>query len=214
MQSMARTVCHRKRKAKGNVSTTRYVTAPIIQQPYQHSSHVGGTLTPTNVISISYGQDEQSYSPFWLQRQCLEYLKLGLQGVSIFISSGDYGVAGSCNSSFVPGFPASCPWITTVGATEIRRNGTLREPEIAASQYLKNDNGEPESSFSSGGGFSNYFSRPKYQQNAVSHYFETANLSLPYFEHGNTSSSGKYNRDGRGFPDVSASKLRHCDYIV
>lgn len=167
---------------------------------------LGGIFKPTNVISISYSQDERAYSPFWLQRQCLEYLKLGLQGVSMFISSGDYGVGGSCNGTFKPEFPPSCSWITTVGATEIRRNGTLREPEIAASQYLKNDKGKPESSFSSGGGFSNHFSRPKYQQDAVSHYFKTANLSLPYFQNGNTNSSGKYNRDGRGYPDISASK--------
>ena len=65
-------------------------------------------------------------------------------------SSGDDGVGGGdCLSNdgtktkkFIPNFPASCPFVTTVG-------GTIRvSPEVAVSF--------------SGGGFSNYFSRPRY----------------------------------------------------
>lgn len=46
----------------------------------------------------------------------------------------------------------------------------------------------------SGGGFSNYWSRPAYQSEAVSHY-----LSLL-----GSNDSGLYNASGRGYPDVSA----------
>lgn len=64
-------------------------------------------------------------------------------------SSGDDGVGGGeCLSNdgtnterFIPNFPASCPFVTTVGAT------TSVSPEVAASF--------------SGGGFSNYFAQPR-----------------------------------------------------
>lgn len=51
-----------------------------------------GVFKPTNVISISYGRTELSFPFAYMRRQCLEFLKLGLRGVSVFTSSGDYGV--------------------------------------------------------------------------------------------------------------------------
>jgi len=76
--------------------------------------------------------------------------------VSILIASGDNGVASAgdqCVSNdgknipmFVPGFPNSCQYVTAVGATS-----GIPERGIALS----------------GGGFSNYFPRPKYQETVV-----------------------------------------------
>jgi len=45
--------------------------------------------------SHSYGYDESALSTAYEERQCNEYMKLGLMGVSILYSSGDYGVAGN-----------------------------------------------------------------------------------------------------------------------
>jgi tripeptidyl-peptidase-1 len=87
-------------------------------------------------------------------RQCNEFMKLGLQGVSVFVSSGDSGVAGQdasgaatvClgpdNKVFNPGFPATCPYLTTVGGT-VLPPGSLasKDQEIAVTR------------FPSGGGF-------------------------------------------------------------
>lgn len=53
-----------------------------------------GVYKPTNVISISYGGQESDLPAYYQERQCNEFLKLGLQGVSILIASGDDGVAG------------------------------------------------------------------------------------------------------------------------
>jgi len=95
-----------------------------------------GAYTPTNVISVSYGLGENAFSYFYENRQCQEYMKLGLQGVSVIYSSGDSGVSnrGECiypssitNSTeideypgaFSPSFPAACPYITSVGATQV-----------------------------------------------------------------------------------------------
>jgi subtilase family serine protease len=63
-------------------------------------------------------------------------MKLGLQGVTVIYASGDSGVSaagGICifdptanittvnenPGAFSPGFPASCPYVTAVGATQV-----------------------------------------------------------------------------------------------
>lgn len=99
------------------------------------------------------------------------FLKLGLQGVSIFFASGDDGVAGVAGDDnengclgpeakiFSPDFPNTCPWITNVGATIIYPNHTVwdAQPESAVI----------DGTFSSGGGFSNVYPIPEYQASAV-----------------------------------------------
>ena len=54
-----------------------------------------GTFKPANVISTSYGYNEADLSPAYASRQCAEYAKLGLMGVTMLFSSGDNGVAGN-----------------------------------------------------------------------------------------------------------------------
>ncbi|KAI0029777.1 family S53 protease [Vararia minispora EC-137] len=132
---------------------------------------------PPNVLTTSYGANEPGISTTLYNNLCNAYMQLGARGTSVFYSSGDGGVAGSQTTScrtFIPTFPSGCPFLTSVGAT----NGV--NPEVAAS-------------FSSGG-FSNVFAQPSYQASAVSAYLNTL---------GNTN-SGRFNRAGRAFPDVSA----------
>jgi tripeptidyl-peptidase I len=60
-----------------------------------------GVYKPTNVISLSYGGQEVDVPISYQKRQCLEYMKLGLQGVSFLFASGDSGVSSkSWNVSF------------------------------------------------------------------------------------------------------------------
>ncbi|KZT38181.1 family S53 protease-like protein [Sistotremastrum suecicum HHB10207 ss-3] len=129
------------------------------------------------VLTTSYGQNENTVSPAQANSLCNAFSTLGAAGVSILFASGDGGVSGSqaqqC-SKFVPTFPSGCPFMTSVGATQ----GI--SPETAAD-------------FSSGG-FSNYFARPSYQSDAVEHYLDTPGLP----------NSRKFNSSGRGFPDVAA----------
>jgi len=132
-------------------------------------------------LTTSYGDEEQSVPEGYARTVCNLFAQLGARGTSVLFSSGDSGPGGSCVSidgqnrtMFQPIFPASCPWVTSVG-------GTYRVlPERAVS-------------FSSGG-FSNYFSRPAYQDAAVSSYLAAHGEQwAPY-----------YNASGRGMPDVSA----------
>ena len=59
-------------------------------------------------------------------------------------------------------------------------------PEIVAHD-LKNN-------FSSGGGFSNYFARPSYQDSAVTAYINSLGGQF----------AGLFNASGRGYPDIAA----------
>jgi len=136
-------------------------------------------------ISTSYGDDEQTVPEDYARSVCNLFARLGSMGVSVLFSSGDSGVGGgSCHTNdgtnrvqFIPMFPASCPFVTTVGGT------TQVNPEVAVSF--------------SGGGFSNYFSRPGYQNGAVSAYLGKIG----------DKNSGLYNVSGRGYPDISAQAL-------
>lgn len=63
--------------------------------PRSYKGHLQcGVYKPTNVISISYGGQEADLPVSYQRRQCNEFLKLGMQGVSVVVASGDSGVAG------------------------------------------------------------------------------------------------------------------------
>ncbi|KGO69681.1 Peptidase S8/S53, subtilisin/kexin/sedolisin [Penicillium italicum] len=140
------------------------------------------------VISISYADDEKSVPPEYARRVCAKFAELGARGVSVLVASGDFGVGRNdlCMSNdgehrrFAPSFPASCPFVTSVGATR------LVGPEIVAF--------DGRSDFASGGGFSDLFARPDYQFHAVESYL--SGLGEDY--------DGLYNPMGRGIPDISA----------
>ena len=81
-----------------------------------------GVFKPTNVISASYGEAEADLPYDYTHRQCNEFMKLGLQGVSMLFASGDLGVAsypgdGDANGClgpegiiFNPQYPSNCPY--------------------------------------------------------------------------------------------------------
>lgn len=133
-------------------------------------------------------------------------MKLGLQGTTFLYSSGDYGVAGNggqcidlatdsyndgTNGTFNPAFPGTCPYVTSVGATQVKVNATVTQPEEAA-----------ESVIYSGGGFSNVFAAPSWQTDALATYF--ADHLPPY-----TSEQYNNSQTTRGYPDVSANGVNY-----
>merc|ERR1712100_974106 len=122
---------------------------------------------------------------------------------------GDSGANGpydyACSEPvFYPQWPASSPYVTAVGATQLKDaimdltdapevcslyNGTCASGgvEVAVSQA--------EAYFTSGGGFSNVSLRPAFQDAAVSAYLASG-VPLP--------ASHYFNASGRAFPDVAA----------
>ena len=176
-----------------------------------------GTVTPAKVISVSYSHDEIDFSPAYERRQCLEYLKLGLQGVSMIFSSADFGVAGQENTCldpatgqanlttggrFNPTFPSTCPYVTSVGGTQLPPNGSVTDREVALKQQLGSQ------LISSGGGFSNVFEVPGYQSRAVQSYLtsQAAHLSNMTILSNSTGFS-------RGYPDVAANAANYMTSV-
>jgi len=108
---------------------------------------------PPQVITTSYGFDEVGIDSKAAHTLCNAYAQLAARGVSMLFSSGDGGVGGSrpeasC-TTFVPTFPSTCPFVTSVG-------GTTGATEKGADL--------------SGGGFSTIFPIPEYQSLAVPGY--------------------------------------------
>lgn len=139
---------------------------------------LGQPIVP-QVISTSYADDEQTVPKAYAERVCKQFAQLGARGVSVLFASGDRGVGinntcisndGKNTTMFVPLFPPGCPYVTTVGATH------QFEPEVVAFRpgYFGAD-GRYREIYSSGGGFSNYFSTPSYQQKVVSQYVKNLN---------------------------------------
>ncbi|UNI21181.1 Tripeptidyl-peptidase I [Purpureocillium takamizusanense] len=167
--------------------------------------HDCGTVAPTNVISISYGLTEPSYPARYLERQCEEWMKLSLAGVTLVVASGDDGVArpgGMCLGErwdmFVPDATCDCPYITAVGSTFLPPG---KKAGVDAEHAT--------SSFSSGGGFSNIYKTAPYQRDAVARYLREHN---PGYKSYNTSRGqvphsghGVYNAQGRAYPDLACN---------
>ncbi|KAH9219932.1 protease S8 tripeptidyl peptidase I [Leptodontidium sp. 2 PMI_412] len=190
---------------------------PNFDPTYPNEAYAGrrmcGRFKPTNVISVSYGGSEWDLPAYYQQRQCNEFMKLGLMGISVFFASGDSGVAatnGCINGNvFNPVWPATCPYITAVGATKIRPGKKVTDEEAVAQE----DENSIFGTFSSGGGFSNVYTVPDYQKKALKTYFSSHNPPYDSYSAFGTSynpgdvaaNGGLYNRLGRGIPDVSAN---------
>lgn len=183
-----------------------------------------GAYEPAKVISISYAYNEHDLTPAYVQRQCNEYLKFGLMGTSFLVSSGDNGAAGNYNTCidpdnrlpgpdatytdgsngvFNPMFPASCPYVTAIGATEVK-------PGVNLARTLTNKtnpNPQPEKVLStiahSGGGFSNVFTLPSYQAATIKQYFTSNPPPYPP----NLYNSSQHSR---AYPDISANGANYA----
>ncbi|KAI3400610.1 hypothetical protein diail_2322 [Diaporthe ilicicola] len=171
-----------------------------------------GVYEPTNVISISYGGGEADVPSYYTKRQCDEIMKLGLQGTTVVISSGDDGVgsfegdggpngcAGPEGTVFYPASDATCPYVLAVGSLQLDKvSGNSSTPKYVESSTSR---------FPSGGGFSNIFDTPDYQKDQVATYFDSVTLNFTGYTDPGTNFStvgdGVYKIGGRGYPDVSA----------
>jgi len=139
---------------------------------------VNDTVHHPTVISIAWGSPEH----FGFMDPSLELRTNGLlrtaaaRGITILAASGDHGARDAeTENRLEVDFPASSPWVLSVGGTSIvsRQNNTSAEsvwndPTVGGS----------------GGGVSGLFDRPDYQTNFVVPRSLTA-------------------RPGRGVPDVA-----------
>jgi kumamolisin len=121
------------------------------------TSAVHDTTNKPSVISISWGSAESN----WTQ-QAIQTMNTALQDaatvhVSVFAASGDnLSTDGVADGKAHVDFPASSPWAIGCGGTSISVNGTT-----IASETVWNDG-----SSGGGGGVSDLFPVPSFQQNA------------------------------------------------
>ncbi|KAK0641907.1 peptidase S8/S53 domain-containing protein, partial [Cercophora newfieldiana] len=143
-----------------------------------------------HVLSVSYADDELGIPRPYAHKVCDLFAALTARGVSIFVATGDGGAAGTgqtrCVSNdgenrrmYVPTFPASCPYVTAVGAV------SNVAPPLSGADF-------------SSGGFSNYFPRPVWQHAAVQPYVDSMVRT------NDTERLPLFNRTGRAMPDISA----------
>ncbi|KAF5352141.1 hypothetical protein D9758_009245 [Tetrapyrgos nigripes] len=131
---------------------------------------------PPQVLTTSYGFNEGDLGSTLATRMCNGYTTLGARGVSLLFSSGDGGVSGSQSQSCT-NFVPTFPG----GCPSITSVGATQGVDEVAADL-------------STGGFSNVFSRPDYQSSVVTTYLNALG----------STNSGKFNANGRGFPDVAA----------
>lgn len=204
-----------------NVQTTVWST------PGGHNAHepfldwlisLANTSHPPLVHSVSYGENEEDYSLAYERRANLELAKLGLRGVTIVVATGDTGIQGAAQgppgtpprcAPFAPVWPASSPYVTSVGATmisnrisEICSGNVFAMGTNSSMPFLCPDSNIAEivcstrrgAMITSGGGFSERFARPSYQRAAVEEYLEQIGIQ----------NASLFNRGGRAYPDLSA----------
>ena len=192
---------------------------------YSFATKFFNTETVPDIISMSWGWSERDQcsitkcnnetSEQYIYRVNVEYMKIGLRGVSILVSSGDAGAPGRTNEdcsadpnpdpnikNVNPVFPASSPWVTSVSGTFIKQDNTTVHWETYLCQHFGCPSGHVEeptnfnqTHWTTGGGFAvfNSENQPGWQTEVVSKYLSSG-VPLP----------SNFNRNGRGYPDVSA----------
>jgi tripeptidyl-peptidase I len=103
----------------------------------------------------------------------------------------EIGLSLTLSASF-SSFPGTCPYVTSVGATQLPAGKSVTDPECATYEVIY-----------SGGGASNNFPIPSYQKSAVANY---------YSKHAPPYTAAQYNNSQqvRMFPDVSANGARYA----
>jgi len=154
--------------------------------------------SPPPIMSVSYGNDEvQQSSADFMDSANAQFQKLGAMGVSVLFASGDQGVVGRTgkkkDGKYHPDFPASSPYITAVGGTDLATKSVI---------------GAEKAWSAGGGGFSDHFAVPEYQTAAVADFLKKSDAA------GLTPDDSAFTRTGRGYPDVAGMAGQQNPYCV
>jgi len=186
---------------------------------YSFALSFANTKNVPMLISMSYGLDEQQTCAnanctnvaTYFSRTNVEFMKIGLRGISVFAASGDSGANGrsdgGCTEPYLNAlYPAASPYITAVGATQpnnpVYNLPATLKPGVCAGSTWTCVSGCTQaavsysySAYASGGGFSNYSAAPSFQTKAVNAYFQSGVTMPP---------ASYYNRKGKAIPDLCA----------
>jgi tripeptidyl-peptidase-1 len=204
---------------------------------FEFAVEIQAAKTVPSVISMSYAWSEYDQcgdttganctglgvnATGYVQRTNAEFAKVGLMGITMLGASGDSGCHGRTDSDcffnpyMFPPYPASSPYITTVGGTQLVNgiNTGAKSPICQPGQPLNGNcatggseivsSTETGSQIVSGGGFALYSPMPNWQAKFVLAYLNNQTVV-------NFANASYFNMQGRGFPDVSA--LAHNFFI-
>eukprot|EP01041_Mallomonas_annulata_P010987 gene10987-22952_t len=174
---------------------------------------VGNQTHPPLVHSMSYGDIEADVfngntpgAVAYGLRVELEFVKMGLRGLSVLFATGDNGIGNfrptdtRCTRAW-PDWPASSPFVTAVGATQLSTDylpmcSLPSKPCVGEGEVVCS--GGTGGVITSGGGFSDIHSRrdkAPWQQEAVDSYLKLHTDKIPHLSY--------FNSSGRGYPDIS-----------
>jgi kumamolisin len=150
---------------------------------------VHDTKLQPSVVSISWGGPESS----WTQQALTSFNSAcedaSTIGVTILVASGDDGSTdGAASGTPTVDFPASSPYVLACGGTKLTLSGTKISSEQAWNELSANEG-------ATGGGVSEFFALPSYQQTA----------NVPKAPNGFA---------GRGVPDVAGDADPETGYNV
>jgi kumamolisin len=167
--------------------TTKGVIDAILQAVHQAIDH---TEYNPSVISISWGYPEDMVTAQLKTAVDLAFQDAAALGKTILIASGDWGVSDEStvtDSKAHVDFPSTSPYSLVCGGTQ------LFSSKGKVNEIVWND----KDGWASGGGISEFFPRPKYQNTT----------SIPR-------SVNKTRFTGRAIPDVSANADLVTGYII
>ena len=197
-------------------NTTQRPSVISMSYAWSESDQCSGT---TKAKCSSLGVNAQQY----VNRTNQEFAKVGLLGITMLSASGDSGCHGRTEGFCIlqknmkPAYPASSPFVTSVGGTMLHDAApmqypntpicTTKTPCASGGVEVVSSPGAAGGEISSGGGFASYSRMPDYQKDVVTKYLNNATAM--------SFAGGKgtlFNANGRGYPDISA--LAHKFYIV
>ena len=177
---------------------TTYYDLMQLQDPYIDLSVKLLSLdTPPSVVVIGFGTMEALVHEHMMRTFSMAMMKIALRGVTVITNAGDSGVSGPlcwCDrgDGFFPMFPASVPFLTSVGGTMAYRDVDNNQVKERACQANLG------SSITTGGGYSGYFPAPKYQEKSMDAYKNTMEQLDGHLSHRTIEAM-----TGRGYPDLS-----------
>ncbi len=156
-----------------------------------HAVH--DTVNKPSVLSISWGGAESGWSAQAMQQYDQAFQDAAAVGVTVCVATGDAGSDDGVGDSLAHvDFPASSPNALACGGTTLNTNAS---GDSITSEVVWND--ESQGGGATGGGISDQFALPSYQQNA-----------------GVPPSVNAGARVGRGVPDVAANADPNTGYEV
>jgi len=167
--------------------------------PHGISSAIRKMINDKNtIISISFGAAEGKLEKTWggpsLSEMNNLFTRVSLHGITVCISSGDFGSYGKVDDGKPHVyFPASCQYVMACGGTQFTFRDNIIYSEVTWDETVKYK--QMNFTLASGGGVSQLFNRPQYQ--------EKADITLKTIDNAENPGVEENRNKGRCLPDVA-----------